>query len=180
MASRGNNLQSWSKIVGKYHTWSESTNDNVSLSSKLAGFCLTEHPSLPPPPQPMLLLMALMSGELFRANHVRGSWGGDSVLTAAQNVLEGSFLYILNRSPPNKYSCTALTLDSIIWCELIRCLQMICSHAPKLWIFVSFVQVSEVRRSTRLEKKKLAMAMREKQLGALGMEVCSFRLLAMP
>ena len=37
-----------------------------------------------------------------------------------------------------------------------------------------FVQVSEVRRSTRLEKKKLAMAMREKQLGALGMEVCDF------
>ena len=36
------------------------------------------------------------------------------------------------------------------------------------------VQVSEVRRSTRLEKKKLAMAMREKQLGALGMEVGSF------
>lgn len=35
------------------------------------------------------------------------------------------------------------------------------------------VQVSEVRRSTRLEKKKLAMAMREKQLGALGMEVGS-------
>ena len=33
--------------------------------------------------------------------------------------------------------------------------------------------MSEVRRSTRLEKKKLAMAMREKQLGALGMEVGS-------
>ncbi|XP_074621519.1 E3 ubiquitin-protein ligase UBR4-like isoform X3 [Acropora palmata] len=34
-------------------------------------------------------------------------------------------------------------------------------------------KVSEVRRSTRLEKKKLAMAMREKQLGALGMETTS-------
>ena len=34
--------------------------------------------------------------------------------------------------------------------------------------------MSEVRRSTRLEKKKLAMAMREKQLGALGMEVGRF------
>ena len=32
-------------------------------------------------------------------------------------------------------------------------------------------QVEEVRRSTRNEKKKLAMAMREKQLGALGMQV---------
>ena len=38
-------------------------------------------------------------------------------------------------------------------------------------------QVSEVRRSTRMEKKKLAMAMREKQLGALGMQVLVFSLL---
>ena len=38
-------------------------------------------------------------------------------------------------------------------------------------------QVSEVRRSTRMEKKKLAMAMREKQLGALGMQVFVFSLL---
>ena len=38
-------------------------------------------------------------------------------------------------------------------------------------------QVSEVRRSTRMEKKKLAMAMREKQLGALGMQVLVFFLL---
>lgn len=29
-----------------------------------------------------------------------------------------------------------------------------------------------VRRETREEKKKLAMAMRQKQLGALGMSVC--------
>ena len=35
-------------------------------------------------------------------------------------------------------------------------------------------QVEEVRRSTRNEKKKLAMAMREKQLGALGMQVNIF------
>ena len=34
-----------------------------------------------------------------------------------------------------------------------------------------FSQVSEVRRQTRAEKKRLAMAMREKQLGALGMQV---------
>jgi len=40
-----------------------------------------------------------------------------------------------------------------------------------------FSKVSEVRRSTRLEKKKLAMAMREKQLGALGMQVLVFSFL---
>jgi hypothetical protein len=33
-------------------------------------------------------------------------------------------------------------------------------------------QVTAVRRETRLEKKKLAMAMRMKQLGDLGMSVC--------
>ena len=33
------------------------------------------------------------------------------------------------------------------------------------------LQVTAVRRETRLEKKKLAMAMRQKQLGALGMSV---------
>lgn len=44
-------------------------------------------------------------------------------------------------------------------------------------MFVFASQVSEVRRSTRMEKKKLAMAMREKQLGALGMQVPEFSLL---
>lgn len=33
------------------------------------------------------------------------------------------------------------------------------------------LQVDEVRQQTKAEKKRLAMAMREKQLGALGMAV---------
>ena len=41
-------------------------------------------------------------------------------------------------------------------------------YIPCFW---NSSQVEEVRRSTRNEKKKLAMAMREKQLGALGMQV---------
>ena len=42
-----------------------------------------------------------------------------------------------------------------------------------LALFQSFIlfQVSEVRSETRAEKKRLAMAMRQKQLGALGMKV---------
>ena len=45
---------------------------------------------------------------------------------------------------------------------------------------VFLVKVTAVRRETRLEKKKLAMAMRLKQLGALGMSVCIHHYLSTP
>ncbi len=39
-----------------------------------------------------------------------------------------------------------------------------------LTIFL-YQQVEEVRKQTKMEKKRIAMAMRQKQLGALGMTV---------
>ena len=53
-------------------------------------------------------------------------------------------------------------------------------HADDSWVSRDFMpsvyfrilpQATEVRRETREEKKRLAMAMRQKQLGALGMKV---------
>ena len=43
--------------------------------------------------------------------------------------------------------------------------------------YIICLQIEEIRQQTKAEKKRLAMAVRKKQLGALGMTVSYFRLL---
>ena len=49
--------------------------------------------------------------------------------------------------------------------------RLVCAMVLQHSSFLLSLQIKQVRRATREEKKKKAMAMREKELGALGLQV---------
>ena len=114
------------------------------------------------------------TGFSYASLWIRGEWYDFSwPITEHQSVANLKAMYTFDTLETEFVSLLSASPVENVWCAFPSAMEEdFLFKFPIIYLALwNSSQVEEVRRSTRNEKKKLAMAMREKQLGALGMQV---------